>query len=396
MHYNAETCSSEFLKEYVEAFGNPYEARSCIPNVLLLFDKTISEYYYCRYYKMIRDDRFEESAIGYLNTHEIPDIKKQFVLYDLLGYYLRNDFVKPSKWCEYIKDTDNLCCELYYSAAQFFAMVGDYDLADSVINKALIYCNDNTYESFLLYSRESEIENLTKLSKDVIRYRTKKPYWPQTEDSRRAVAAIYEEKGISHPRIDSMPDKVKESDFTPISEFIGKLGAEYCAFWCAELFSSSAAKDIYQIAAVKVRNGTVLDKFQKYIRPKKASVAAKKSAAKEVGIDIEVLNSAEDVDQVMDKFFSFVENDILVSTDALGNQAKLISRAARYAGMKSIPNLFFDLLDYAADVSSDFDMQNNNREYLLTHFKISEGKDALEKAKNNIEIYNHLMKLDKS
>ena len=395
MHYNAETCSSESLRKYVEAFENPYEARKCIPNVLLLFDKSVAEYYYCRYYKIVRDDRFEEAAISYLNTHGIPDIKKQFVLYDLLGYYLRNDFVKPQKWCEYIKDTDNLCCELYYSAAQFFAMVGDYDLSDLVINKALTYCNDSTYESFLVYSRENEIESLTKLSKDVIRYRTKRPYWPTTEERRRAVAAIYEEKGIAYPRIESMPKKVEESDFTPVSEFMGKLGGEYCAFWCAELFSNSAAKDIYQIAAVIVRNGVVTDEFQRYIRPKKATAAAKKSAAKETGVDIEVLNSAEDVDQVMKKFFSFVENNILVSTDALGNQAKLISRAARYSGMKSIPNLFFDLLDYAANISSEFDMQNNNREYLLMHFNISEGKDALEKAKKSVEIYNHLMELDK-
>lgn len=395
MHYNAETCSSESLREYVEAFENPYEARKCIPNVLLLFDKSVAEYYYCRYYKAIRDDRFEGAAISYLNTHEITDIKKQFILHDLLGYYLRNDFVKPQKWCECIKDTDNLCCELYYSAAQFFAMVGDYDLSDLVINKALTYCNDSTYENFLVYSRESEIESLTKLSKDVIRYRTKKPYWPTTEERRRAVAAIYDEKGIAHPRIESKPDKVKESEFIPIVESFEQPVTEYCSFWCSEVFSNSAAKDIYQIAAVKIRDGIVSDVFQSYIRPQKSTASAKKSAANEAGIDVEILNSAEDIDQVMYKFFSFVENNILVSTDALGNQAKLISRAARYSGMKSIPNLFFDLLDYAADISSDFDMQNNNREYLLTHFNISEGKDSLEKAKINIEIYNHLMEIDK-
>lgn len=395
MHYNPELCKHDFLREYVETFETFGAARDCIPNMLLLFDKSVSEYYYCRYYKAIRDDKFEESAINYLNTHMMPDIKKQFVLYDLLGLYLRNDFVKPRKWCEYIKDTDNLCCELYYNTAQFFAMVGDYDLADKVISKALAYCNDNNYENFLLYSRESEIENLLKLSKDVIRYRTKKPYWPATEERRRAVAIIYDEKGIEHPRIELKPNKVKESEFKPISESFEKPATEYCSFWCAEVFSNSAAKDIYQIAAVKVKNGTIINEFQSFIRPQKSTVAAKKSAAKEVSIDVEILDSAKDVDQIMTEFFSFVENNVLVSTDALGNQAKLISRAARYAGMRSIPNLFFDLLDYAADISSEFDMKNNNREYLLSHFKIKEGKSSLEKAKVNIELYNYLMGLDK-
>lgn len=397
MHYNPDTCSSESLRKYVETCENPYEARNCIPNMLLLFDRSASEYYYCRYYKMIRDVKFEETAINYLKTHKQPDIKMQFVLHDLLGHYnSAGDFVSPQKWCEYIEETDNLCCELYYSAAQFFAMVGDYDLADRVINKALTYCNDNTYEKFLMHTREIERDGLIKLSQSVIRYRTIKPYWPNSVERRRAVAAIYDKKGISHPtRIEPMPKKVEESDFKPISESSEEPVAEYCSFWCAEVFSNVAAKDIYQIAAVKIKDGIVTDEFQSYIRPQRATSAAKKSAAKEAGIDVKIIDSAEDVDQVMKKFFSFVGNDTLVSTDALGTQAKLISRAARYTGMKSIANLFFDLLDYAADVSSDFDMQNNNREYLLAHFKINEGKDSLEKAKKNIEIYNHLMELDK-
>ena len=188
---------------------------------------------------------------------------------------------------------------------------------------------------------------------------------------------------------------MEESEFTPISESPEDPGASYCTFWCSEMFSKSAAKDIYQIAAIKVRNGTISGEFQDYIRPLKATAAAKKSAAKEAGIDVEVLNSARDVDQVMSKFFSFVGDDVLVSTDALRNQERLITRAARYSGMKSIPNMFYDLLDYAADISEEFDMQNNTREHLLAHFGIKEENNALGKARANMEIYSHLKELDK-
>lgn len=90
------------------------------------------------------------------------------------------------------------------------------------------------------------------------------------------------------------------------------------------------------------------------------------------------------------KFFAFVGNDVLVSTGALGNQAKLISRAARYAGMREIKNEFYDLLDLAADTSVEFDFANNTREYLLEHFFITEGKSALEKAKINKKLYDAL------
>ena len=86
-----------------------------------------------------------------------------------------------------------------------------------------------------------------------------------------------------------------------------------------------------------------------------------------------------------------MEDDILLSTSALGNQAKLISRAARYAGMKEIKNEFYDILDLAAEASTEFDLANNTREYLLSHFSIEEGKTALEKAKINKLLYDVLV-----
>jgi len=70
------------------------------------------------------------------------------------------------QWCESIKETDNLSCELYYSSATFFAMTGDYDVADKVIDKALAYYKDHSYTSFLNYPREKEI-HLTTSQKNI-------------------------------------------------------------------------------------------------------------------------------------------------------------------------------------------------------------------------------------
>jgi hypothetical protein len=306
-----------------------------------------------------------------------------------LNFYSRNDFVKPQQWCEKIAETSDLCCELYYLAAQYFAMVAEYDLADQIINTALEKCNDNTYDKYLKYSRETEISSLIKLQADNLKYRTKKPYWPQTEERRRAIAQIYDEKGIKYPR--KKPVKIAESDFEPIQEYFGEAPVDYCAFWCAAAFSVAKAKSIYQIAAVKVRNGKIMERFQSYVRPiSKDGESVKKSAAKEAEIDISVLNEADEVDQVMGKFLAFAGNDILVSTGALGEQKSLISRAARYSGMKKLNNQFWDLLDYAADVSEEFDLKNNTREYLINHYRLKEGTDALGKAEVNILIYDKL------
>ena len=388
--YKPENCENPYLIEYASGLTEKYEERDALPVILNLFDFEISEFYYCQYYRMRRDVRFEDAAVTYLNAHDLTNIRTQNVLYDLIESYIPNDFIKPKKWCELVAESNNFCCELYAVAAKYFAIIGEYDLADSVTEKGIEMCNDADSRIFLFYSPENMISRLEKQKEDTNRYRTKKPYWPATEERRRAVAMFYDEKGIKYPRIENRPEKIKESEFAPINECFDDDLMDYCAFWCADTFSLSAAKGIYQIAAVKVRDGEIVDEFQQLIRPWDG-IADRKDAAKKAGVELSFIESAEDVDQVMPKFFAFVEDDILVSTGALGNQAKLISRAARYAGMKEIKNEFYDILDLAADTSPEFDLANNTREYLLNHFSVEEGKTALEKAKINKRLYDELV-----
>ena len=134
-----------------------------------------------------------------------------------------------------------------------------------------------------------------------------------------------------------------------------------------------------------------VDTFEAFIRPWDGGSATRKDAAKKAGVPLKTIESAEDVDLVMPKFFEFVGDNILVSTEALGNQAKIITRAVRYAGMNEIKNEFYDLLDLAADISEDFDMENNTRSYLCSYFGINAGRSAREKALANKEIYDALI-----
>lgn len=391
LFYKPESCKNPYLAERVSGLTEKYAERAMIPPVLELFDFAVSDFYYCRYYRVCKDVRFETAALEYLQKHELADIHTQRVLHDLIESYVPNDFIKPKKWCELIAEAEDLCCELYADAARYFAMVGEYDTADAVTEKAIKLCNDERKRILLFGTPEGMLLKLNKQKEDTNRYRTKKPYWPTTEERRRAIAMFYDEKGIEYPRGENKSKKVKESEFAPLNECFEDRLMDYCAFWCAEAFSVSAAKSIYQIAAVKVRGNRIEDTFESFIRPWDAGSSARKTAAKEAGVPLDVIESAEDVDLVMPKFFAFVGDDVLVSTGALGNQAKLISRAARYAGMKEIKNEFYDLLDLASDTSAEFDLANNTREYLLNHFSVKEGKTALDKAKINKRLYDELV-----
>lgn len=390
-YYQPDKCENPHLSEFVSSLPEDCAPGSVIPAILEQLDSAITEYAYCLYYKFSKDERYEAATIAYLQTHDFLERYSQNLLYGLIHSYIPKEFIKPQQWCEKIAETEGLFCELYAIAAKYFAMIGEYDLADSLTEHALDLCNNAHAGTFLFSSPEMMRVSLTKQKEDTNRYRTKKPYWPRNENAQKEIANFYNERGISYSLSSGTrkSNKIKESDFAPAVEYTGGNLSDYCAFWCAEAFSLSSHKGIYQIAAVKVRNGVITEEFQEFVRPWD-DVRSRKTAAKEAGVDLSVIENAEAVTSVIPKFFAFVGDDVLISTDALGNQFKLLSRAARYAGMSEIKNAICDLLDVAADVSPDLDGVNNTREYLLAHFAIAEGKNALEKAKANRQLYDCL------
>lgn len=393
LYYNSDMCEFPYLNEYASTLSDGEKLHAIIPDILEQFEDRDSEYYYCWYYRAIKDSRFEKAALSYLHSHDLSNKQTQDTLYNLINSYLRKDFAKPQEWCDLIYETDYLCCELYKIAADFFAMIGEYDKADTLIKRCRNICGSTDNQNFLFYSVENMLWALKKSEDMIEKYRTKKPYWPATVEARRALSEIYDKKGIKYPRIEKKPVKTPESDFEPIREYTDDDLSDYCAFWCNDIFSTSSSRDIIQIGAVKVRDSKIIDEFESYIHPWSSSAGAKKTAAKQLGVSLEIINSAEDVDIVMGRFLNFTGEDVLVSTDALGKQKQLITRAARYSGMKSIVNKFYDLLDLAADISEEFDFDNNNRDYLLSHFSIDEGVTAVEKARNNKKLYDALKML---
>ena len=390
LSYKADLCEFPYLAEYVATLTEEREVRKCIPEILAAIPTELAEYYCCLYYRYEEKGKLESAIENYLSKHDWIEGKSQNLVLYLIDFYLPNDFVKPKAWCDWITKTEGVYCELYEMAAKYFAMIGEYDLSNQLAEKGL------ACERFFYSNKERMQVKLNDQKVKTQSYRTKAPYWPKRKKGEsdesletrcRSVAMFYDEKGISYPRIESKPKKVKEDAFIQPRDCFD-LPENYCAFWCMPAFSAVSAKPIYQIAAVKVDRGNITDEFQSFIRPWDGGEAVRKSAAKEVGVPLSVIEGAEDVDQVMVKFFDFVGDAVLVSTGALGDQKKLLCRAARYAGMKSLPNELYDLLDLAGETDSKFDFKN--RAELLEMLGIAEGADALGKAKANVELCNIL------
>ena len=394
LRFKPDECDNTYLKEYVAQQPEDFKAKFIIPELLGLFDQDGTEYYRCKYMIWCHSEDAEESAIKYIEGHTINEMKTMDVLYYLIKDYISKDYAKYGEWCELIRSNNNLGCELYLQAAECYAKIGDYDLSDELIDKCeTVNAGSNPNRYILDTSDAEEIDKrIADQKRLTLRYRSGNPYWPMTEEARRKLAVIYDAKGISHNRIELKPRKVPESEFAGYKECIDT-PEDYCAFWCSSVSNGRGIKDVYQIAAVKVKAGEIVATYESLIKPWDSQRTVK-AAAKVLGIPTEEMNYASDVDLVMPKFFHFTGNLPLVSTDALAEQWKLLSRATRYSGMTEIKNEMLELLDLASDTDDEFD-DNNNRAYLLNFFKIEEGETALDKAKANKSLYEALLNYGK-
>lgn len=393
-----ENCDNKYILEYVNKLEDFRNVRNCIPIILSKFDSTVSDYFYCRYYKITNNPLFEETAYKYLNSHSAFDVKKQNILYDLLRFYLRQEYEKPRKWCEIIASNNNLCIELYDIASEHCSMIGDYETAKKLlqIGKSKLKSKD----SYLFSSKENMEKSLDNIQKLLDRYMNGKPYWPNTEERRLKIKKIYDEKGINyqnysistrqyHNRSDR---RVKASDFIANNEWFDDIPNNYISFFCRGIFSTKTVITMYDIGAVKVTNGQITDTFYSIVKPWE-DLRVQQEAANNLKISIEELNSANEVDIAMRKFMDFISDSLIVSTDGLGLQKEILTRAMRYAFYKKLDNPVGDILDYAANKNSIFDFENNTRDYLINYFNIPDGENSLDKAIANYKIIEELRKI---
>lgn len=390
LYYNDEKCENEYVRAYVKSFKTPEDAKSTIPKILQTLSKENKEYFDCIYLSRTKSDDFVKHVESYLDYHKEWTFRRQSILKLLLDWYGVDDLITPEPWYDMIESTKGLYCDLYFLSAEYRSYVGDYDVADKMLKKVYKLCNDKNYNLFF-YSKDGILKKADKRADLLEKYKAGKPYWPITEERRQMVAQIYDKKGIAYGgTIEPKPSKVKEADFSMPSEYSGKVLNDYCTFWCSECFSVVTSQDIYEIAAVKVRKNKKVDTFRSYIKPWNGGEKVKKSAAKEAGITLEELNAQKSVSIVMKEFFEFVGNDVLVSTEAMGKQKNLLTRAARYSKYTSIPNQMLDINHYAEDYCKQYMTAIVDRNKLLSDLHLTEGKNALEKATRNHQIYQKI------
>ena len=388
--YKDSVCLNPHTQSFLQSCTSDFDFETFVENILKDFKYGNDDYFKCRFMFSKKDANFKYETLKYLNNNELWNLEKQRILLDYLRHHNRSgdetDFEASYSWSCFIRDTDDLIPELYYEAANYFAQIGDYSLTDTIIERYLSNDKLGMYDNHLYIDLANLVNGLIKLNE---RYKSGKPYWPKFESRRLSLSKIYDQKGIDHKkRITNKTKSVKEDEFESIDEYDGNPCEvnSYTCFWCSAI-DTNFVKDMYQIAAIKIKNGVIVKKFQEVVKYRDG---INKKIIKHYNFLNQEIEKADEIDIVTNRFFEFVGGDILVSTDAFSSQGQIISRSARHAGLKKIENKFMDLLDFAAEVSTNFDGKNNSREFLVQFYSLTEGEDSLSKAELNYKIFELL------
>ncbi len=117
----------------------------------------------------------------------------------------------------------------------------------------------------------------------------------------------------------------------------------------------SEFNEIIELAALKVRNNQIVDKFQSFVKPEKE---IDEFITELTGITDDMVENAPKIDEIIDEYYSFISNDIIIGHNVNFDINFLYDK-------KEIKNDFIDTLRIAKRCVKDI---KNHKLNTLTHY----------------------------
>ena len=150
----------------------------------------------------------------------------------------------------------------------------------------------------------------------------------------------------------------------------------------------SSLDDILEISAVKVRNNTITDSFSSLVH---YAEELPEFITELTGITNDMVKDAPSLDIVLNNFYNFIGNDILIGHNVNFDINFLYDNLKKNAN-KCLSNDFVDTLRLARKVIKELD--HHRLSDLLSYYKIDNSNQhrALDDCNYTLEIYNNLKK----
>ncbi len=125
--------------------------------------------------------------------------------------------------------------------------------------------------------------------------------------------------------------------------------------------------DIVEIAAVKIRDHRIVDRFQKLVKPRRP---ISRGAQEVHGISEKNVRNAPLIDEIWPEFLGFIGNDLLLAHNGVNFDFRILNRIHKKLTGNKLENTVFDTLPFARDV---FPNSPNSIDALAERYSLDPG-----------------------
>ena len=349
-----------------------------------------------KFYSISKDKRdwlIEKASICYVSD-DLNNLEKNKIKCSVMEAYYRNyDFEKADLIASELINNDDIDYTILYQLGDFYITTRRYEVANSLLNKALLLCHDDSFKVTI----NNKLDNgLSRANGDILEY------LPTTFENQLQYKDFMEKIGINIRIKEKAPKKISKEDYPKPIEFERAGFIDFVAFDIETTGIDNTKDSITELAAIKVRNGIIVETkefiFQELVHPYKRSIPA--SVERITGITNEMVKDAREIWEVFPDFVEFCKDDILVGYNCMMFDSRFLVRAGRLSNLV-IENKYFDVMKYAKkfknelnslsmklnDVANVFGITNPNAHRALS--------DAITTAKLYLELLNFEKELTK-
>ena len=164
------------------------------------------------------------------------------------------------------------------------------------------------------------------------------------------------------------------------------IDTEYCILDTETTGIVAGREKIIEIAALKVKNGKIINEFTYLVNPEKAMP---ESIIKITGITNEMVNNAETIDKIIPKLVNFIGDSVLVMHNAEFHINFL--RCAFENNKYKLENTYVDMLELAKKIFPKF--KRYQLKMLAENLNIKNSIDVLrDYAKTELDIFNIMVR----
>ena len=328
------------------------EYREIINNVASNYDTPFKEYCLImsnvrKYYRVpkINQNYLLENAYVCLESELISNKDKNIIKTLLLDTYYKNYlFENAESIAETLKD--EMLDELsLYALGDYYMITRRYDIAESLLENAIMICHDETTMNYLT----DKLVDCTERKKGRLNG-GKAEYMPSSNENKRKYRAFMKtlNKEVELPvEREQAPEKITKSNY-PLPVELTTSGFKTFVAFDIETTGIDHTKDsITEIAAIRVVDGQIIESqkfiFQELVHPYKVKIP--ENVEKITGITNEMVYTAREVWEVFKDFASFIKDDVLVGYNCMAFDSKFLTRAGRLSNIV-IKNQYFDVMKY--------------------------------------------------